>query len=86
MLWTYDQMVSDLRDMLTMVSMACTYGLMSRQADPGLRELAINWPPLAPFAWWCLAKPRTPKDVAAEIEAEVLRWCNGEREGITDRT
>ena len=85
-LWTYDQMVSDLRNMLTMVSMACVYGLMSRQADPGLRDFAVNWPPLAPFARWCLAKPRTPKAVAAEIEAEILRWCNGEREGTTPRT
>ena len=85
-LWTYDHMVRDLRDMLTMVAMACNYGHMSYEADPGLREFSKNRLPFTPFAQWCLDKPRTPREVAEEIEAEIVRWCAGEREGLTQRT
>ena len=85
-LWTYDHMVRDLRDMLTMVAVACQYGHMSYEADPGLHEFSKDRLPLAPFARWCLGKPRTPREVAQEIEAETVRWCAGDREGLTKRT
>ena len=85
-LWSYEYMLAELRSTLLFVGQSIQQGLITYKRDRGLKEFGQLWPPLVPFARWCLRKRRTDDELRAEIEREVGRWCEGAREGLTQRT
>ena len=81
-LWSYDEMLEDLRYVLTMIGNGVRRSYITEQRDPGLVELQDKWPPFVPFARWMLRKRRTESAMKSEIENEIRRWCRGERDGM----